>query len=232
MKYLVIVIILCSSFLYSNGQSEVNRDNELWLGLQIDKSINKKWTASFNTNHRRNNNFGLYKLNYYQFTIEREIIEDLKLSAAYRFIGKPQNKVNSGRLFSDLNYKKKIKPFSLGLRLRFQYDSENPELFNAGEYLLREKIQLDYKRKKKSKLGVYTGTEFFLQINNNWKLEKYRIYAGIKYDLSKRQKINLKYIYQKGALKSIVQTNIFSIEYAIKLETKKNKKKNKLEKEN
>jgi len=213
--------------MHSNAQSDVIRDNELWVGIQLDKDINKKWSTAFTVNLRRDNDFGQYKQTYYQLALEREIGKNISALLGYRFVAKPEDKNNSNRLYTDWSFGKKLKPFAVDLRIRLQYDSETPKLFENGELLLREKIGFEYKKKKKSKLIPYVGTEFFLDLLNEWDLDKYRLYVGIKYELFKNQKINAKYVFQEANNKESDQTNIFSVEYSMKIGKKKKKKKKK-----
>lgn len=219
--FVIIILFLLIGLIPSNAQIDVNRDNELWVGMQLNHNLNEKWSTEFTANLRRDNDFGQYKQSYFQLALEREINKSMSGTFGYRYVAKPEDKNNVNRFYTDFTLKEKLKPFGIGSRTRLQYDSETPKLFENGELLLREKIGFEYKKKKKSKLVPYVGTEVFLELLNSWNLDKYRLYAGIKYQLFKNQKINAKYIFQKRKRNDIDQTNIFSVEYSFKINTKK-----------
>jgi hypothetical protein len=134
---LFLCFFLCSIGAVNAQDSTTVQDFEMWTGISVKKSfLEKKLDFSLCQEFRFDEN-ALHVDKYFtQFGGSFKLIDDLKLSLAYRFY---RNNRNSGyrnekRLITDLSYKHKVDRFQFQYRLRYQRHDILGESKDEGDY--------------------------------------------------------------------------------------------------
>lgn len=224
--FCLITVLLFGLSGFAQGKID---DNELWTGIEIKQGVGERFGWSVVFDWRQRDNFETFARALLQFDLEYELpIESLEWHVGYRYAFHPAAENNKQRLYTDLSYKKRFKPFNISNRLRYQLGRENYDLWREGQSELREKIKLEYQRKKKHKLTPFVAVEFFWELDEpQW--DAYRLQAGLGYEINKQQSIGLTYFYaHKGLMDRPFRQNVFEVDYTYKL--KRIKRKERIEK--
>ena len=127
-------------------------------------------------------------------------------------------------------YKIKEARTTFKLRLRAQYNTSN-DYSDVPSTILRPRFFMAYAPKGQflKRFDFYITAEIFYEfIQSSQALNKYRLSAGLIYELSKNIDLNLRYIFQDEiGIAAPVQDNVLYIVVAIDLPGFKNKKKSK-----
>ena len=179
------------------------KDAGLWTSAGFEIKVVKKLTASISEEVRFNENisevgmiitdFGItYKYNkYFQFALGYRYSQKRKVEDYYSV---------RHRFNVDIRYEKKIKPFQIQYRIRFQDQySDIGHASDGGipEYSLRNKLVLSLDMDKS--YSPYISLELFSPLNypRFSALNEIRTTAGVEYKFSKHHKMDLFYMIQK-----------------------------------
>lgn len=200
------------------------KDAGLWTSVSFEAKLVKKLSLSISQEFRFNENItelgtafteaGLsYKLNkHIQFAVNYRYIQRRRLENYYSF---------RHRVYADIKYSHKLKPFEITFRSRFQDQySDIGQASDGGvpEFYLRNKLNLKWDFNKP--YTPYISIELFSPLNypRNYAFDNVRTTAGVEYAFSKHHKIDLFYMIQKEVNVSEQQTNfIFGLGYTYKL---------------
>jgi hypothetical protein len=193
------LLIITPGLLYSQ-----EKDAGLWMGVGIEKDINKKISLQLEEELRLNENISDVKSFYTDLGIRYKIFKSVKVGVNYRFIKRnsAEGFYNSGnRFYSNIAVKQKLDRFTFGFRTRYQVEyekantSENsliPDKYNRNKFSLSYNI-------KNSKLNPFVEYELYIPLNYNSELliDKERYTAGIKCKVNKKSSLKLYYRIQK-----------------------------------
>jgi len=148
----------------------------------------------------------------------------LSVGAAYRLTSKIENDNKHylrHKLLFDLRGRTSIARFGLSCRLR--YERQVKTYINSLNDLSpdkygRIKLEANYNiRKSKFEPVVYYETFYRIFETTDRHLEKYRLSFGMDYKITKKQKINISYIFQRDWVPDFVDTNIISLSFNFKI---------------
>jgi len=189
---IILGLILIYMGLYA--QIEIPNDAVLWLKVDANYKIDKKWRATAAQQLRWRNNMRTFKSSISEFTLTHIPIKALHVSAGYRLT--IQNVANKNRVFVHVRYKQRSKRLKLNgfLYLKAQHNFNH---LKQSTYL-RPKVKISYSRKR-YKWSPYITNEWFLGINNEQQaFDAYRIGVGMAYNIHKKQKITASYVYNNN----------------------------------
>lgn len=198
--------------------SQVN-DAGLWLSAGIEKKINSKVSICLNPTFRFNENITELGSVFADIGSEYKLNKRIRFALNYRFVSRRNIDDSYGlrhRFYADFSYRKKINRISFTYRLRMQNqytdllsseDGRNPD------YAIRNKLQLKYETD--TKYSPFVSGEIWYGINYEEKLfNRYRLVAGLNYEINKYSSIVLSYIFQREFNTSNPETDyITSIGY-------------------
>lgn len=161
---------------------------------------------------------------YTDLGLDYKINKHFQVSLNYRFVEKRRTDDYYSfrqRIYIDLKYDEKIKPFQIQFRSRIQ--DEYADIGRAAdggipEFYLRNKLTV--KLDKWKKLTPFVSVELFSPLENDYKglFDNIRSSAGIDYDLSKHHKVELFYMIQQELNVSRPETDfVLGLGYGFKL---------------
>lgn len=214
----ILILFPCSAI-----QSQ-NKDAGLWTSVNFEAKIIKKLTATLSTELRFNENITELGTIFTDIGLEYKLNKNFQISANYRFYKKrtmyDYYRIKQ-RIYFDIKYSKKLKPFQIQFRTRFQFgyaDIGHDYKNGNTAYYLRNKLSL--KKEIKKKYTPYVSFELFSPLNypRTSVFDDMRATAGMEYSFSKRNKIDVFYMIQKQLNVSISTTDfILGIGYYFKL---------------
>ncbi len=205
----------------ANGQQDSNvvRDFETWSSVAIKTELlNDKLDLELNQEVRLSENSIGLALLFTEVGASYEIIKNLELGGAYRYIYERDEKTgaNQWRAQADLGYLNKLNRFKLSYRLRYQYRNYFKSFAGKGDYAtskFRLACKVDYNIKN-WKLDPYVKAEVFhasttedaiqyvdeveTGINRLSGLEKVRMTLGTSFKPFKKAKIGIYYRIERG----------------------------------
>jgi hypothetical protein len=207
-----------------NTVKSQNKDAQLWTSVSAEAKIVKKLTANVAQEVRLNENITEVGTIYTDLGLEYKVNKHFQFSLNYRFVEKRRSDDYYSfrtRIYIDLKYDKKIKPFQIHFRSRIQ--NELADIGRAAdggipEYYLRNKLTV--KLDKWKKLSPFVSVELFSPLEDEYKglFDEIRSSAGIDYDLSKHHKVELFYMIQQEMNVSRPETDfVLGLGYAFKL---------------
>ena len=84
LKILICITILGTSELQAQATRTDPTDVQGWFGAGIDFDLPKKWQAGIEYQSRVENNIKTLKGSYYSFSLEKEVVKNLRLIGQYR----------------------------------------------------------------------------------------------------------------------------------------------------
>ncbi len=232
MRYLCYLFSTTWFFLLlSNSmQAQNRRDFGIWSGLKINQKLTDNLSASLRGQVRLKGNAAYFRNTFANLSLNYKFHKIFALTAGYRY--SIRNNGNNHRAYADAKFIYKIKAArtTFKLRLRAQYNTSN-DYSDVPSTLLRPRFYMAYAPKGSflKRFDFYITAEIFYEfIQSSQALNKYRLSAGLIYELSKNIDLNLRYIYQDEiGIAAPVQDNVLYIVLAIDLPGFKNKKKSK-----
>lgn len=192
---ILFVLAGCFSSVFSQ------RDAGLWLGAAIDYEIIDDLELSLSDELRLDRYITNIAKNNLDIGVAYDMKKWLSLGAYYRFSRENDNGLwnNSHRYYTDATFQYKSLHFKYAYRIRYQtqhnaiHKSEN---WNVMDHTIRNKVSVDYGILN-SPWSFQLATEIYKPITQPVFCDKLRIGGGVEYTLSKKQKVELSYIYQK-----------------------------------
>mgnify|MGYP000450685109 CR=1 FL=1 len=224
MRYFCILLLFVLFELGLLGQNFT--DVELWSNVAVSKKITDDVDVEVIGDWRYNNYVSSFKQVYLAIEPTYRLNKFLKIGGQYRYVFRASDATNGQRLTGFMGIKERIKPINLSGRLQYQYDRSNYESLENGRHTLRIKAGIEYQRKKKHDLVPFVSAELFYVLGNTNPLSKYRLQTGLAYDINKRNKVQLRYVFQQEVNSAApLQSHIIGLSYSKKLRKKKKKKK-------
>lgn len=201
-----------------------NKDAQVWTSVSLEAKIVKKLTANVAQEVRFNENVTEVGTIYTDLGLDYKINKHFQVSLNYRFVEKRRTDDYYSfrqRIYIDLKYDEKLKPFQIQFRSRIQ--DEYADIGRAAdggipEFYLRNKLTV--KLDKWKKLTPFVSVELFSPLENDYKglFDNIRSSTGIDYDLSKHHKVELFYMIQQELNVSRPETDfVLGLGYGFKL---------------
>jgi hypothetical protein len=202
-------------------------DFGMWNTFSINKEITKKFSVGLDQEFRLRDNLGTVNLIYTNIGASYKVTDFFKVSLVYRFIDKHKEDLTWGlrhRVYTDLTFKVKPGNFSIAYRARFQAEWRGtgyaPEFGNVPEVFWRNQVKAGYKA---GDFEPYTGVEVRWQLRNpripyHEDIDRARFFAGVNYEINKRNVVGTYFLLQKEVNVIDRQTlYIWGLEYTINL---------------
>lgn len=201
--YKIRIGIACALITCISAEAQV-KDAGLWANVNIEKNITQRFAANFNQEFRFNENVSELGSFFSELGLAFKIKPNLSISANYRYINRRQLNdmyVTRSRYYTDLNFKPRIKKFTLGLRARFQsqYDKDiftTEELLIPSNYV-RGRVSLKYNTEKRWKPFLAAETWYSLNNPKGNNVDNYRFSGGFDYELNKYSSLQLSYLHNR-----------------------------------
>ncbi len=222
-RFLILLSFTVSLFLGSALKSQ-NRDAGLWTSISVEAKLVKKLSANISQEFRFDENMTRLGTAFTDVGIEYKLNKNFRFAVNYRYTQKHSKEDYYSyrhRFYTDIKYSKKIKPFEVSVRSRFQDQYSDIGRASDGgiaEYYFRNKLSLNWNTKKP--YSPYISVELFSPLTylRNVAFDNIRSSAGVEYTFTKHQKIDLSYMIQKELNVSNPQTDfIIEIGYSYKL---------------
>jgi hypothetical protein len=193
----IFIFVLLSVVAYS----QVN-DAGLWINIGIEKKITQAWALEYEHCTRLNDNISEAGSIINELGVNYKFDKKTQISLFYRL--NLQRQLNNmyipvSRFYVDFSHR--IKPGTLVIvgRLRFQHQQKNSLFYDfdgSTANTIRPKISLKY---PVANFSPYLSGEVYLPIfYNEYKpIDKIRVEAGLEYDISKQQSVDLGYLIQR-----------------------------------
>lgn len=190
MKKKILLVTFFPTLFFSQG---VYQDFGTWIKLNSNFKIDKKTSITNKTEVRTFDNSQQINQIYTQFSYDKDLNKQISTSFAWRskFINDEFSYVNSNRFHNDIIFQNKYSNFKIYFRIRSQYHIHP---FNENDWVERTRLKVKYKLSKK--LSYYLYNEFYFSIDNESsnRYTKNRFGTGLKYNLNKQTKLELKYL--------------------------------------
>jgi hypothetical protein len=194
----ILFLLIKGLFVYAQAN-----DAGLWISANVDKRLSQSVGMSFSEELRLMENFSEAATIFSDLGLEYRFGKKLKASVHYRFLNDRRlddTYASWNRLYLDVSYKDKLKPFVISIRERIQSQFSD-FLSSEGiepEYYSRTKIAS--KLNLNTKLAPYLSAELFHPLNNPAArfIDKVRYSAGVEYPITSRHMIDLSYMIQRS----------------------------------
>ncbi len=200
---LYVFLALAAAVFFSIPLKAQVNDAGLWTSVKVETELVKKLNASILQEFRFSENITELGAFYTEAGLDYKINKHFQVEVNYRFSQKRQveNYYSLRHRFSiDLKYSKKLKPFELKYRIRFQdqyADIGRSKDGGVPEYYLRNKLSLQWDLKKA--YTPYVSVELFSPLNypRYYAFDNIRSIAGVEYAFTKHHKLDLYYMIHK-----------------------------------
>ena len=190
MKKIFLLVTYFPTLFFSQG---VYQDFGTWIKLNSNFKIDKKTSITNKTELRTFDNSQQINQIYTQFSYDKDLNKLISTSFAWRskFINDEFSYVNSNRFHNDITFQKKYSNINIYFRLRSQFHIHP---FKNNDWIERTRFKVKFKLSKK--LSYYLYNEFYFSVNseNPNSYTKNRIGTGLKYRLSKKTDLEVKYL--------------------------------------
>lgn len=201
--WLYVFLALAAGMFFSIPLKAQVNDAGLWTSVKVETKLIKKLNASILQEFRFNENITELGAFYTEAGLDYKINKHFQVEVNYRFSQKRkvENYYSTRHRFSiDLRYSKKLKPFELKYRIRFQDQYEDigrSEDGGVAELYLRNKLSLQWDLKKA--YTPYVSVELFSPLNypRYYAFDNIRSTAGVEYAFTKHHKLDLYYMIHK-----------------------------------
>lgn len=200
---LLVFINFLIGLLYSSPLKGQEKDAGLWTSVSFEFKVVKKLTSTISQEVRFNENVSEAGTIFTDAGLAYKLNKHFQVSVSYRFISKRTVEDYYSlrhRIYVDIKYEKKIKPFQIQLRSRLQDQYADIGRASDGgipEYYLRNKLSLNWDLNKP--YTPYISIELFSPLNypRYSAFDNIRTTAGVEYEFSKHHKIDIFYMIQK-----------------------------------
>jgi hypothetical protein len=194
-RFLFLYLIISGLLVFGQVQ-----DAGLWLSANVEEKITPAFSACFTEEVRMNENITEVGTLYSDIGLKYSFGARFKVGGSYRFSKKrllDDTYENLSSWYMDFYYKEKIKPISLGVRLRYQ--SRYNEAFSTeygviGKSHMRLKMTLKYDLDKRFEPYIYAEPFFTLNNTVYSPFDQLRVCAGIEYTFNRMHMIDLHYL--------------------------------------
>lgn len=187
-----IVILLISSLAIVNAQTQIEKDGQLWQGINLEYKANDKFTLLLTDEVRLDQNVSAFQLNLINLEVIYDIKKQVKLAGGYRFSLMPI--VDRHRLYITPRLRHELKNINTKIYFSTQFQYELDKKQNNTAHL-RPKLLLQYEPKFPDKIEPFIATELFYRLTPDSNPDQFRIYTGLDYKLTKQITIRVAYIH-------------------------------------
>ena len=195
-KIVFIFFLLSGSYAYS----QVQKDAVFWLSFNVEKKINKRFSATFFNQNSFNQNLNELGSFFGDLGLSYKLNKHIAIAGNYRFV-KARNLDNFyndvQRLYTDLTFSKGYHKFYFQFRSRLQgqmYGLNYSDPYKADKNFIRNKVIIRYNLN--GNYSLHAGAEQFLRLNHINKSQAYRFDIGLTYKINLRNRIDFYYMNQ------------------------------------
>ncbi len=224
-KIILLVILFTYPIQSILAQANYSDDLALWIGLNLEKKINKKISLELSQQNRINENISTYGRGSVDLALTYKLIKGIRLMGSYTYLKRPNSDnsfTNEHRLSTALLLKKNIGHWDFSYRsmvqMRFKdiYSSKNGK---TPKYYWRNKVGIKYKLNKY--LSPYLTEEFYYPFNQTKinGFSKSRSVLGFDYTLNRKTQVGTYFLYQHelNAPKTTQRDFVFGLEFSYQL---------------
>jgi len=190
------IFILTSGNLFAQHQ----KDAAMWLSVNIEKKINKRFSVNFIHQTSLNQNLNEVGYLYYDLGLSYKLNKYFTIACNYR-LSELRNLENfyseTQRFYSDLTFSKGFGKFYLQIRTRFQtqvYGLNYQDFYKPNRDFSRNKISLRYNINRI--YSTFISAEQFYRFNKINNTQAYRFAAGLTYKFNLKHRIDVYYMNQ------------------------------------
>ncbi len=218
-KKLVFVLLLICTSSISFSQDDFG----IWYSITAEKKLVKNLGLDLDANVRTFNNASKIEEAFFDIGLSYKLNKYLSAAVSYRFTEFKENDDMfhpRHKWFADLRGKLPLGDFDLSARFRFQqryktyFEDENDK---ESKEVGRIKLKMSYNIPS-FPVNPYISTELFFPMFSRLErvVEKNRFMAGIEYKISKKNSLELEYMFQRDYFPDISDINVVSICYNLK----------------
>lgn len=222
---IILSLLFFTWFSGAFAQEKFVDDASLWLGVNLEKKLNKNIQLNFTNQIRYDRNLSRYRMGYQDLGIEYRLLKFLYVQGDYKFIHR-QLLDESFSLRHQMNlsllFKKKFGSWLITYKNRWQWqyndvyssaDGKIPQIVN------RNKISLKYQYNKRIKLFGSGELNYILKPVQDESWDRYRTSLGLEYQLNRNSSIEAYYTFQRDLATDIEieRFHIYGLTYSINL---------------
>lgn len=217
--FLAVLVTLLPLSLFSQ-----TKDFGIWYGASAGIPITRYLEFNLGGEIRTFEDASKVNEGFGEIGLSLKLIKFLSVAGTYRLTSKIEHEAGyylRHKFMADIKGKTNIGRVGLSCRLRFQ-DQVRTYIKNATDeepdYYGRIKLETNYNIPKSHFEPVlYFETFARLFRSTEKRFDKYRLSAGLDYNISKKQRVGVAYIFQKSYLPGLSDMNILSLSYDFKL---------------
>lgn len=218
-KRLVLLFLLICTSTISFSQDDFG----IWYSVAAEKKLVKNLGLDLDANVRTFNNASKIEEAFFDIGLSYKLNKYLSAGVSYRFTEFKENDDlfhPRHKWFADIRGKLPLGDFDLSARFRFQQryktyfeDANDRESKEVG----RVKLKMSYNIPS-FPVNPYISTELFFPMfrPSERTIEKNRFMAGIEYKISKKNSLELEYMFQRDYFPHISDINVVSVCYNLK----------------
>lgn len=218
-KTLLLFLLICiAQFTFSQ-----EKDFGIWAGISAEKELIRNLDLNFDVNLRTYHNVSEIEEAFFDIGFNYKFNKYLSAALSYRYtqfreddeLFHPRHK-----WFADVKGKLPLGDFDISARFRFQqryktyFEDENDrESKEVGRLKLKAIYDIP-----SFPLNPYLSSELFFPMfsGSERTIEKDRFMAGFEYNISKKNSIEIEYMFQRDFFPKLSDMNIISVNYNIK----------------
>lgn len=199
------------------------KDFGIWAGISAEKELVKNLDLNFDVNMRTYHNVSEIEEAFFDIGLNYKFNKYLSAALSYRYTQfKEDDELFHPRhkWFADLKGKLPLGDFDISARFRFQqryktyFEDENDrESKEVGRLKLKALYNIP-----SFPVNPYLSAELFFPMFSGAArtVEKERFMAGFEYNISKKNSIEIEYMFQRDFFPKLSDMNIISVSYNIK----------------
>lgn len=199
--------------------AQSKNDTQLWLGVSVKKKIFNEFVGTFQYRTRKVDNISRYKGAYFYLTLERRINKTFNIETNYRLAAVDNLYYHRYALGVEAQLKFEHNKFILRPLVQYQRQATFNDIetsYNAKTYF---RPRLSWKNDYFKKFDLYINVEPFYKIDNNINVNWWQNSFGLKYEVSKKVKLNPYFIWQPDYTRKLPSSNYilgFDLEFNFK----------------
>jgi len=218
-KNLLLFLLICTAPVIFSQE----KDFGIWAGISAEKELIKNLDLNFDINLRTYHNVSEIEEAFFDIGLNYKFNKYLSTALSYRYtqfreddeLYHPRHK-----WFADVKGKLPLGDLDISARFRFQQryktyfeDENDKESKEVGRLRLKAIYDIP-----SFPVNPYISAELFFPMFSvsERTVEKERFMAGFEYNISKKNSIEIEYIYQRDFFPKLSDMNIISVNYNIK----------------
>lgn len=181
-------------------------DAQLWYNIYAEKTFLNRWQAHINQETRFTNNISQFQLGYADVGLTYKFNKHIKILADYVFTERRRNQpyfATIHQYYAAIQFKQDIGRWRFAYRAMYQFQFNNPYTSADGMtayHYERNKFTIKYEINKR--YTAYVADELYIPLNNIQArgIERNRSFIGLFYNVTKHQKFELYFLYQRQLL--------------------------------